>query len=120
MTIRALLFVLLCAGLTGASNLLLRQGLQSAGGFQLTGSALCALIRSPGFVGGLFLYGAAAVVWFYIVSFAPLTVAYPTLVGLAFFFVTLGAMVFFQEDVSWLKAAGMTLILSGILLTVRS
>lgn len=120
MSTRALLFLLLCAGMTGASNLLLRQGLLSVGGFQLNGTTLLALTRSPGFVTGLFMYGAAAVVWFYIVSFAPLTVAYPTLVGLTFFVVTLGALFFFQENFSWLKASGMGLILLGILITVRS
>lgn len=119
MTLRALLFLLLCAGLTGASNLLLRQGLLAVGGMQLKAETLLALSRSLPFLSGLFLYGAAALVWFYIVSFAPLISAYPTLVGLTFFIVSTGALFFFQESLSPLKVAGMALIFLGILATAR-
>jgi multidrug transporter EmrE-like cation transporter len=114
------LLVLLSATLTMAANLLLRSGIDAAGGFAfsgLTGAAIATLrlFMQPAFATGFVLYFVAAVVWFRIVATEPLSLAYPLLVSLTFASVTAGAVVLFGEPISWRKVAGLALILLGIL-----
>jgi multidrug transporter EmrE-like cation transporter len=123
MSERGMLFVGLSALLTVASNLMLREGVKQAGGFGLSlgrlASDLLRLARQPLLVVGLALYAAAALVWFRVISTEKLNSCYPVLVGLTFVLVTLGATVFFHESISWQKALGLGLILTGVLLVSR-
>jgi multidrug transporter EmrE-like cation transporter len=124
MSERGMLLVGLSALLTFTSNLMLRSGVMRAGGFRLSlgrlVSDLSNLARQPLFVAGLALYGAAALVWFRVISTENLNSSYPVLVGLTFLLVTLGATVFFHEPISWQKVLGLGLILIGILLVSRA
>ena len=118
MTANGWLLVLLSAGLTVAANLLLRGGVDRAGGFggnlaELLG-ALLRLAGQPLFDLGFILYGLAALVWFRIIATQPLSTAYPLLVSLTFMLVTLGAATLFQEPVTARKLVGLAIILVGI------
>lgn len=66
----------------------------------------------------LALYGGATLLWVYILRTTPLSVAYP-FAALSFVIVPIGAWTFFGEVLSWRYAAGMLLIILGILLTTR-
>jgi multidrug transporter EmrE-like cation transporter len=114
--------VLVAASMTMGANLMLRAGIDAAGGFAPEGAAelflaLWRLFLQPLFLAGFVVYFLASVVWFRIVATEPLSVAYPLLVSLTFTLVTAGAVVFFHEPLSWQKILGLATILGGIVIT---
>ena len=113
--------VLLAAVLTMAANLLLRAGVDAAGGFVFDNtiqivSALMKLFSQPLFVVGFGIYFLASVVWFRVVATEPLSLAYPILVSLTFTLVTAGAVLMFGEPMSLRKMGGLAVILAGIVI----
>ena len=114
-------FVLVAAAMTMGANLMLRAGIDAAGGFS-PGTALelifglLRLFLQPLFAIGFVTYFLAAVVWFRVVATEPLSVAYPILVSLTFTFVTAGAVIVFQEPISLRKVLGLAVILAGIVI----
>lgn len=66
----------------------------------------------------LALYGAATLLWVFILRSTPLSIAYP-FAALSFVIVPIGAWALFGEPLGWRYAAGMALIIGGILLTTR-
>lgn len=113
--------VLTTAALTMAANLLLRAGIDGAGGFSITGpadalSALTRLFLQPLFSLGFLLYFLASVVWFRVVATEPLSTAYPVLVSCTFILVTGGAALVFGEVVTRRQVLGLAVILAGIAL----
>jgi multidrug transporter EmrE-like cation transporter len=123
MSTQGLLLVITSALLTVAANLMLRASVLHAGGLSLTAGVfrqLADLARQPLFVTGVFLYGLAALVWFQVLSVEKLSTSYPLLVSLTFVMVTLGAMVFFKEQVSAGKLFGVALCLAGVFVVARA
>lgn len=112
--------VLLTAAMTMGANLLLRAGIDAAGGFS-GGSilefadAILRLFLQPLFVAGFTAYFLASLIWFRVVATEPLSLAYPVLVSLTFTLVTAGAVILFNEPLTLRKVAGLTIILAGIL-----
>jgi multidrug transporter EmrE-like cation transporter len=120
-SLTGLLLVLLTAALTMAANLLLRAGIDGAGGFSVATVAgvLHALVRlflQPLFSIGFVLYFLASVVWFRVVATEPLSLAYPVLVSCTFTLVTAGAVIFFGEPLTRRQIMGLAVILAGIVL----
>lgn len=116
-----ILLVLLTAGLTMGANLLLRAGIDAAGGFSVDGAVgvlrgLGQLFLEPKFTTGFVTYALASIVWFRVVATEPLSVAYPVLVSLTFTLVTGGAVAFFGEPLSVRKVLGLLVILAGIII----
>jgi len=124
MTSHGLVLVILSALCTAVANLLMRGGILQTGAFTLSLGAMknqvVSLSHQPLFVVGVILYGVAAVIWFDVLSRENLSTSYPLLVSLTFILVTLGAMMFFHEHVSWQKVLGLGVILGGILLVARA
>ena len=121
MSATGLLLVIVTAALTMVANLLLRSGIDAAGGFTLGGvattvAALLKLFMQPKFLIGFVLYFMASVVWFRVVATEPLSVAYPLLVSCTFTLVTAGAVVVFSEPLSARQVLGLVVILAGIAL----
>jgi multidrug transporter EmrE-like cation transporter len=100
------------------SNLMIRSGIDRAGGFPARMSevpaALLKLVQQPVFDVGFIFYGITALIWFRVVASEPLSSAYPLLVSLTFLLVTLGAIFFFRETLTWQKIVGLAIILFGI------
>ncbi|ATA61465.1 EamA family transporter [Geobacillus stearothermophilus] len=71
------------------------------------------LLLSPWILLGLIIYGAATVVWLFILSRVPLSIAYP-LQSTAYVLAVVGAYVLFGEPLSWVKIAGVILIMLGV------
>jgi multidrug transporter EmrE-like cation transporter len=119
MPVSGWLLVFFSAGLQVAGTLLLRGGVDRAGGFGESlaevPSGLLRLAVQPMFLVGFVLYGLAALVWFRVLSTQPLSLAYPFLVSLTFIFVTLGATTLFHEPMTARKLLGLAVILIGIL-----
>lgn len=61
---------------------------------------------------------AASLLWMYMVKVFPLSVAYP-MVSLSYVFGMVAAIVFFHEDVSAAKWAGVGLIMAGCCLIAK-
>lgn len=124
MTPRGLWLVILSALCTVVANLMMRGGILRNGSFTLSLDALrsqmLSLARQPLFVLGVIFYALAALLWFDVLSREKLSTSYPLLVSLTFVFVTLGAMVFFHEQISWQKVVGLAVILLGIVLVARA
>ena len=116
-----LVLVLVTAVLTMAANLMLRAGIDAAGGFELGNAlqilpALIKLFVQPLFTLGFVIYFVASVVWFRVIATQPLSLAYPILISLTFALVTGGAVIFFGEPLSVRKVVGLAVILMGIVI----
>lgn len=124
MTLRGLWLVLLVAVLQVSGNLLLRAGVVGAGGMSLQLTTLLVdlrrLLLNPVFDLGVFLYAAASLVWFGVVSSESLSSSYPLLVSLSFILVTAGAVVLFHEALSAQKVIGIGILLFGIFLVAKA
>lgn len=125
MSPRGLALVVLSAALTMAANLLIRAGIDAAGGFAAgsPAEAIAALLRlfaQVRFVAGFVLYFLASVVWFRVVATEPLSVAYPILVSCTFVLVTAGAVILFREPLGLRQVLGLAIILAGIVLVSSS
>jgi len=119
MSMTGFFLVLVTAGLTMIANLMLRAGIDAAGGFLLGDVAeilhgLLKLFMQPLFSVGFAVYFLASVIWFRVVATEPLSLAYPLLVSLTFTLVTAAAVVYFSEPLSLRKVAGLAVILAGI------
>ncbi len=112
------------AGTTAVANIMLRRGVLNAGSPSMAPAhlktSMVALAHQPMFVVGVLLYGLAALIWFQVLSMAPLSISYPLLVALTFLLVTAGAIVTFHESVTVQKIAGIIVILVGIILVSRA
>jgi multidrug transporter EmrE-like cation transporter len=116
-----LLLVFVTAAMTMAANMMLRAGIDAAGGFAPTGAldllaALMKLFLQPLFTTGFIVFFLASVIWFRVVATEPLSLAYPILVSLTFTLVTGGAVVLFNESLSIQKIVGLATILLGIVI----
>lgn len=124
MTQYGLFMVVSSALCTAIANLMIREGIVSAGGFNLSPSAFksqtVALVCQPMFLGGFIIYAVAIIIWFRALSTENLNTSYPVLVSLTFLLVTLGAALFFHERISLQKVLGLTIILAGIIVVARA
>jgi multidrug transporter EmrE-like cation transporter len=66
----------------------------------------------------LFIYGAATVLWVWVLRFIPLNVAYPVY-ALAFAIVPVASYFVFREPLGWHHAIGGALILSGVVIITQ-
>lgn len=64
------------------------------------------------------LFGGSSVLWLFIVKRYPLSVAYP-MISLSYVFGLLAAILFFHEEVSATKWAGVALIIAGCCLVAK-
>ena len=124
MTTQVILLVLGSALLTACANLMMRNGLVLAGGLSMQGDGIPGLLlrlaKQWTFVLGLAAYALAALVWFRVLSVAEVSTSYPILVGLTFVMVSVGAVLWFRESMSLLKAVGIAVILAGIVLVAKA
>lgn len=118
MTLRGLILVIVAAAMMASASLMLRAGIDRAGGFgnhpgRITEDILN-LLRQPIFIIGVILYGSGTLVWMRVIASEPLSLGYPVLVSVSFVAITLGAAFFFKEPLSLIKVVGMVVILVGV------
>jgi drug/metabolite transporter (DMT)-like permease len=75
--------------------------------------AITRVLISPYILSGLFLYGMATVLWLFILTKVPLSVAYP-IQSIAYILAVFGAYFFFQEEITIWKVIGVILIMAGV------
>lgn len=86
-------------------------GLERAGGLRLDN--LLSVLFSPLILLGILIYGLATVLWLYVLSRVPLSLAYP-LQSIAFLLGLVIAVLIFKESVPLNRWVGAAIILGGI------
>ncbi|MHC0038511.1 EamA family transporter [Pseudoneobacillus sp. C159] len=76
-------------------------------------SELWPIFFSPFIFSGIVIYGLATVLWLFILTRVPLSIAYP-IQSLAYVFAVFGAYFIFQESLSVLKVTGVLFIMIGV------
>jgi multidrug transporter EmrE-like cation transporter len=92
-------------------------GYASEAGTTLVGRAL-SLVANPFFVASLILYFLLSVFWVWILTFTPISKAYP-FVAVSFVGTALGGWLFFGEKLSAVNVFGLVLLAAGIVLATR-
>ncbi|MED0665964.1 EamA family transporter [Bacillus badius] len=95
-----------------SGQFLWKYGMQQPHSFQSFVS-IVKMLLSPYIFAGLSLYGVATVLWLFILTRVPLSVAYPVQ-SLAYVFTLFGAAFLFQEPITPAKIAGVLLIIAGV------
>lgn len=101
------------AGMAAGQILFKAAALQIAAG----PSRILALLQSGPFVTAVVLYAALSVLWVWVLSFTPLSRAYP-FVAVAFALTPLAGAVVFAEPVSLRLLVGLAVITAGLALVV--
>lgn len=115
------LLTFLVAIVTAVANILLRKGIDHAGGFTFTNLStlffnFAKLLAQPIFIIGFICYFAAALIWFRVIASEPLSVAYPILVSITFILVSYAATIYLQEPMTLRSLGGILLVSAGITL----
>jgi multidrug transporter EmrE-like cation transporter len=118
-TAGSFLLVLVSAACMALSNLLMKNGITAAGGFEPSLAALQRLGRQMQFVCGFLLSGVAALMWFRILATEKLSTCYPLFVSLTYSLITLAAFYFLHEKISLQKLVGLVDIVAGIAAVAR-
>jgi drug/metabolite transporter (DMT)-like permease len=101
------------------ANLLIKTGIEQAGGFVPSIAALLHLLRQPVLLAGVALTGFSALLWFRILATQKLSTCYPLFVSLTYSFITVGAAYFLHEKMSTQKLVGLLIIVAGITTVAR-
>ncbi|MCS0502153.1 SMR family transporter [Ancylobacter mangrovi] len=115
-----LLLVLISVALSSLSQVVLKRGMTSppvraaleGGGI---GDTLIALVTSPFVTGGLACFGMSAVVWLFVLSRIPLSLAYP-FVALGIVATVFAGSTLFGESPTPQSLMGVALIVSGVVM----
>lgn len=117
--------ILLSVALAAVAQLTLKTGMNHVNDelapatFSLSGRSLRVLVGQPFVWGGLFLFGASALVWLVVLSRASLSFAYP-FAALTYVSILLFDHFVLNEQVPALRWAGVACIALGIFLISRT
>lgn len=105
---------------TVAAQLLFKKGLMLLGGIDFSLSNLLGVIphifRNVYLLLGIFMFGLAFLIWFFVISKLNLSIAYPISTSLNLVFVVLTSYLFFKEQITIFHLMGIALIIFGIFL----
>ncbi|WP_240254068.1 hypothetical protein [Fredinandcohnia quinoae] len=76
-------------------------------------ASIIKMLLSPYILGGLFLYGVATIIWLFILTRVPLSVAYPVQ-SMGYILAVFGAYFIFHEPLTFPKIAGVLFIMLGV------
>jgi multidrug transporter EmrE-like cation transporter len=110
----ALALAVFCVLLSSAAQIAMKRGMGAPAGGDLSSTYGHAL-TSPLVWLGLVLYGASAVLWLWVLSRLPVSLAYP-LVSLGFVVTMAVGVVWLGEPFSWVRVAACALIVAGVIL----
>ena len=103
------------AGMSGGQVLFKLAALRSAGATSGIGERLFELVFNPYFIAAVVLYAAYAILWVWILTFIPLSRAYP-FIALAFALTPLLGGLLFGDPISLRLLAGIFFVLCGLFL----
>ncbi len=113
MELKYILLSLLNSALSVFGQVLWKYGLVKSAGYSYK------LLYNPLILSGILVYGVSMVLWLFILSKLPFSVAYP-LNSLAYALSILAGFYLFQESLSLQKVVGMLLIMGGVIFIARS
>ena len=114
---RFALTVVLCTLMLSVGQVCWKIGLTREG-FSLSRAGILALVGSWQIWAGFVLFGVATLLWFDVLSKAPLSLAYP-LMSLSYVFGLFAAKYYFGETVSVTRWSGVLLICLGVALVAK-
>jgi multidrug transporter EmrE-like cation transporter len=112
-TLKAIPLIVLGVLLNAGAQILLKKGLQAAGGLDLHAAGLLRVLLQPWVLGGLAFYGISVIVWLGALSLVDVNYAYPFL-ALGFLANALMAKVFLAETIPPLRWAALAVIVVGV------
>jgi undecaprenyl phosphate-alpha-L-ara4N flippase subunit ArnE len=115
---RLLLISILQSALLCGGQVLLKFALLRMGAFSWTLAFLRHNLTNWWFLACGVCYACATVLWLYIIKNFPFSMAYP-MISLSYVFGMFAAMLFFHEQVSLIRWAGVLLIMAGCVLIAR-
>lgn len=108
------LWVIFIAVLASVGQVLLKIGVSRSGGTeQPIAARLLDAVVNPYIFVGLSIYAVCALLWLYVISRIPLSIAYPVL-SLTFVFVPVFAHFFFGDVLSFKQWIGLILLVVGV------
>lgn len=110
---------LLSVALNALAQILLRIGERAADTPEPAPAALIALVFQPTVLAGLACYGVSLLLWLHVLGRAEVSFAYPFL-ALGFVLVALAGWQWLGESMPPGRAAGIGIILAGVLVLARS
>lgn len=119
LTLAGFVLLLITAVAMAVANLLIKAGIEQAGGFTPSIGALLHLFRQPALLAGVALTGFSALMWFRILATQKLSTCYPLFVSLTYSLITVGASYFLHEKMSAQKLVGLLVIVVGITTVAR-
>jgi len=119
LTLAGFVLLLITAVVMAGANLLIKHGIEQAGGFTPSVAALLHLFRQPAWLAGVALTGFSALLWFRILATQKLSTCYPLFVSLTYSLITVGAAYFLHEKMSTQKLVGLLVIVVGITTVAR-
>lgn len=118
-----IVLVLICMLLNTTAQLLLKETMNTVGGFSFTFHNVISvglkIIFSPYFLLGIVAYVLSMLVWLLVLSRLDVTVAYP-LTSIAFVFTAFAGAFFFNEPITMVRLTGIVVIIGGIYLLTRT
>jgi multidrug transporter EmrE-like cation transporter len=121
MSFRLFLLILASVSLSALAQLALKIGTSAAPAAEASGFGrqIGGLVQSPMVLVGLGLYGLGALIWLFVLSRAPLSLAYP-FVGIGFVLTMLAGALYLNESVSQTRVIGTLMIALGCVMVARS
>jgi multidrug transporter EmrE-like cation transporter len=105
-------------------NFLLKNGVLSIGGISGEKAKLIAELTkaglSPFIISGLALYGLSFLIWLRVLTISDLSRSYPIFATMVFLLTTVISIILFKENVSFLRVAGIIIMLTGIFIVARN
>lgn len=105
--------LLLCIG-----QVFLKIALTKMGAFAWAWSFFASQLKNFWWLGCGLTYGAATVLWFYIIKHFPFSMAYP-MISMSYVFGMIAAMVVFHENIPLVRWIGVFLIMTGCVLVAK-
>jgi len=114
--------LLICSvALAVVGQMLMKQGMRQFGTFAVTTlfSQIIPMFMNPFVFFGFVAFGFSSIFWLVVLSRMELSFVYP-LVSIAYILVAILSIIFFKEDVSLVRWAGILVICLGVFLVSRS
>jgi multidrug transporter EmrE-like cation transporter len=119
---QGLLIVLALVIVAAFAQILLKKGVTELGGFKISeifSMKLFAVVFNPKIFFGIILYAISMIFWIVALSTMDVSVVYP-LVSMGYIITAIFAMVFLKEQVSLFRWLGISLIVAGSFLILKS
>ena len=103
------------------AQIVLKRGMQIYGEVSASGvwSQLIPILKVPHVLVGFLLYAISSVLWIAVVSNIDLSLAYP-MVSIAYVVVFVASWLLLGEQISLLRATGLAVIVTGVIMISRS